>query len=65
MKADGGKKGTRINLSVILLGALHNISHNPKIQATALDFELLRSIGKQTFEKIRPFFCDVVEGELN
>ena len=77
-KVDGGKKRTKINLNVILLDsisrphfyrilpkavkALHDISHDPKIQATALDFELLQSIGQQTFENMRPFFCGVVEG---
>ena len=77
-KVDGGQKRTKINLNVILLDsisrphfyrilpravkALHDISHNAKIQATALDFELLQSIGQQTFENMRPFFCGVVEG---
>ena len=77
-KVNGGQKRTKINLNVILLDsisrphfyrilpravkALHDISHNAKIQATALDFELLQSIGQQTFENMRPFFCGVVEG---
>ena len=80
-KVDGGKKRTKINLNVILLDsisrphfyrilpravkALHNISHDPKIQATTLDFELVQGIGQQTFENIRPFFCGVLEGEWN
>lgn len=80
-KVDGGKKRTKINLNVILLDsisrphfyrilpraveALQNISHDPKIKATTLDFELVQSTGQQTFENVRPFFCGVLEGEWN
>ncbi|PFX11831.1 hypothetical protein AWC38_SpisGene24313 [Stylophora pistillata] len=75
-KVDGGKKRTKINLNVILLDsisrphfyrilpraveALQNISHDPKIKATTLDFELVQSTGQQTFENLRPIFCGVV-----
>lgn len=78
-KVDGGKNRTKINLNVILLDsisrphfyrilpraveALHKISHDPKIQATTLDFELVQGIGQQTFENIRPFFCGVLEDD--
>ena len=44
--------------------ALKKISEDPTIKATALDFELVQSIGQQTFENLRPFFSGVLKGVL-
>ena len=79
-KAAKGKKRSRININVIMLDsisrphfhrimpraveALRKIVHDPNIKATALDFELVQSIGQQTFENLRPFFSGVLKGEL-
>ena len=43
--------------------ALRNIVQDPSIKATTLDFELVQSIGQQTFENLRPFFSGVLKGE--
>ena len=42
--------------------ALKKISEDPKIKSTYLDFELVQSIGQQTFENLRPFFSGVLKG---
>ena len=44
--------------------ALRDISHDSNSKATVLDFELAQSIGHQTFENMRPFFCGVLKGEF-
>ena len=43
--------------------ALRKIVQDPDIKATALDFELVQSIGQQTFENLRPFFSGVLKGK--
>lgn len=43
--------------------ALRKIVQDPNIKATALDFELVQSIGQQTFENLRPFFSGVLKGK--
>ena len=45
--------------------ALRKIAQDPNIKATALDFELVQSIGQQTFENLRPFFSGVLKGECS
>ena len=42
--------------------ALKKISEDSAIKAMFLDFELVQSIGQQTFENLRPFFCGVLKG---
>ena len=75
-----GKNTSRINVNVIMLDsisrphfyrimpraveALNKIVQDPNIKATALDFELVQSIGQQTFENLRPFFSGVLKGEF-
>ncbi|XP_022796506.1 uncharacterized protein LOC111334958 [Stylophora pistillata] len=44
--------------------ALRKIKEDSTIKATSLDFELAQSIGQQTFENLRPFFCGVLKGAL-
>ena len=44
--------------------ALRKILQDPSIKATAMDFELLQSVGQQTFDNLRPFFSGVMKGEL-
>ena len=76
---EGGNRSS-ININVIMLdsisrphfyrilprasGALRKILHDPNIKATAMDFELLHSVGQQTFNNLRPFFSGVMKGEL-
>jgi len=76
---DGGNR-SNININVIMLdsisrphfyrilprasGALRKILQDPNIKATAMDFELLQSVGQQTFDNLRPFFSGVMKGEL-
>ncbi|PFX29718.1 hypothetical protein AWC38_SpisGene5490 [Stylophora pistillata] len=43
--------------------ALRKINQDSSIKATALDFELVQSIGQQTFENLRPFFCGVLKDD--
>jgi len=43
--------------------ALRKIVQDPNIKATALDFELVQSIGQQTFENLRPFFSGVLKDD--
>ncbi|CAH3133546.1 unnamed protein product [Pocillopora meandrina] len=43
--------------------ALKKISEDPKIKSTYLDFELVQSIGQQTFENLRPFFSGVLKDD--
>ena len=42
---------------------LRRIAQDPDIKATALDFELLQSVGQQTFDNMRPFFSGVIKGK--
>ena len=42
--------------------AFKKISEDSAIKAMFLDFELVQSIGQQTFENLRPFFCGVLKG---
>ena len=44
--------------------SLRKIVQDPNVKATVLDFELVQSIGQQTFENLRPFFSGVLKGEL-
>lgn len=44
--------------------ALRKILEDSTIKATFLDFELVQSIGQQTFENLRPFFSGVLKGTL-
>ena len=44
--------------------ALKKISEDSAIKAMFLDFELVQSIGQQTFENLRPFFSGVLKGDL-
>ena len=75
-----GKSKGGININVIMLDSisrphfyrilpraaesLRKIVQDPNIKATVLDFELVQSIGQQTFENLRPFFSGVLKGEL-
>ncbi|XP_078343835.1 uncharacterized protein LOC144629491 [Oculina patagonica] len=43
--------------------ALRKIVQDPNIKGTALDFELVQSIGQQTFENLRPFFSGVLKDD--
>ena len=45
------------------VGSLRKIVLDPDIKATVLDFELVQSIGQQTFENLRPFFSGILKGE--
>ena len=79
-KVENGKSRSAINVNLVLLDsisrphfyrtlpraskALHKINEDSNITATALDFELVQSIGQQTFENMRPFFCGVLKGEF-
>ena len=78
-KVAEGKSKSRININVIMLDSisrphfyrilpravesLRKIVQDPNIKATVLDFELVQSIGQQTFENLRPFFSGVLKGE--
>ena len=78
-KVEDGQRKRGININVIMLDsisrphfyrimpraveALRKIVQDPSIKATALDFELVQSIGQQTFENLRPFFSGVLKGE--
>lgn len=78
-KVEDGQSKRGIDINVIMLDsisrphfyrimpraveALRKIVQDPKIKATALDFELVQSIGQQTFENLRPFFSGVLKGE--
>ena len=42
---------------------LRRIAQDPDVKATALDFELLQSVGQQTFDNMRPFFSGVIKGK--
>ena len=80
-KVEDRKSKGAININVIMLDsisrphfyrilpraveALRKITQDPNINATALDFELVQSIGQQTFENLRPFFSGVLKGELS
>lgn len=79
-KVQGDSNRSNININVIMLdsisrphfyrilpratGALRKILQDPNIKATAMDFELLQSVGQQTFDNLRPFFSGVMKGEL-
>ena len=79
-KVEDGQPKRGIDINVIMLDsisrphfyrimpraveALRKIGQDPNIKATALDFELVQSIGQQTFENLRPFFSGVLKGEL-
>ena len=79
-KVEEGKSKGGFNINVIMLDSisrphfyrilpravesLHKIVEDPNIKATVLDFELVQSIGQQTFENLRPFFSGVLKGEL-
>ena len=78
-KVVDGKSKRSIDINVVMLDsisrphfyrimpraveALRKIVQDSKIKATALDFELVQSIGQQTFENLRPFFSGVLKGE--
>ena len=80
-KVAEGKSRSLININVIMLDSisrphfhrilpravesLRKIEQDPNIKATALDFELVQSIGQQTFENLRPFFSGVLKGVLS
>ena len=75
-----GKSKGGININVIMLDSisrphfyrilpravesLRKIVQDPNIKATVLDFELVQSIGQQTFENLRPFFSGILKGDL-
>ena len=77
-KVEDGKTRSAINVNVIMLDsisrphfyryipraaeAFRKIVRDPSIKATVLDFELVQSIGQQTFENLRPFFSGVLKG---
>ena len=79
-KVENSKRRSSINVNVIVLDsisrphfyrilprsvqALRDISHDANSKATVLNFELAQSIGHQTFENMRPFFCGVLKGEF-
>ena len=79
-KVQDGNNRSSININVIMLdsisrphfyrmlpratGALGKILRNSNIKATAMDFELLQSVGQNTFDSLRPFFSGVMKGEL-
>ena len=44
--------------------ALKKISEDSTIKTMFLDFELVQSIGQQTFENLISFFCGVLESAL-
>ena len=78
-KVEDGQRKRGIDINVIMLDsisrphfyrvmpraveALRKIVQDPNINATALDFELVQSIGQQTFENLRSFFSGVLKGE--
>lgn len=78
-KDEEGSGRNNINVNVIVLdsvarphfyrilprsvAALRKIAQDPGIKATALDFELFQSVGKHTFDNMRPFFSGVIKGE--
>ena len=80
-KAEDDETKGGINVNVIMLDSisrphfyrilpravesLRKIVQDPNIKATLLDFELVQSIGQQTFENLRPFFSGVLKGELS
>ena len=41
--------------------SLRNIVHDPKIKATALDFELLQSVAAHTFQNMKAFFSGSIK----
>ena len=78
-KVGDGQRKSGIDINVVMLDsisrphfyrvmpraveALRKIVQDPNIKATALDFELVQSIGQQTFENLRPFFSGVLKGK--
>ena len=78
-KVEEGKSKGGININVIMLDSIsrphfyrilpravesfRKIVQDTNIKATVLDFELVQSIGQQTFENLRPFFSGVLKGE--
>ena len=80
-KVKDGWRRRNINVNVIVLdsvarphfyrilrrsvAALRKTVQDPKIKATALDFELFQSVGQQTFDNMRPFISGVIKGESN
>ena len=80
-KAEDDKTKGGININVIMLDSisrphfyrilpravesLRKIVQDPNKKATVLDFELVQSIGQQTFENLRPFFSGVLKGEFS
>ncbi|XP_022800581.1 uncharacterized protein LOC111338367 isoform X2 [Stylophora pistillata] len=78
-KVEGGEKRKQISVNVISMDslsrphfyrslprtveALRKIKNDFNIQATALDFQIFQSIGEQTFDNLRPFFCGVVKDD--
>ena len=79
-KVEDGKNRSGININVITFDsisrphfyrtlpraveALKKINQDANIKATTMDFELVQSIGQQTFDILRPFFSGVLKGEL-
>ena len=78
-KEENDNERSNINVNVIVLDSvarphfyrilprsvavLRMIAQDPEIKVTALDFELLQSVGQQTFDNMRPFFSGVIKGE--
>ena len=78
-REENGNNRSNINVNVIVLdsiarphfyrilprsvSALRKIAQDPEIKVTALDFELLQSVGEHTFDNIRPFFSGVIKGK--
>ena len=80
-REEDGSSRSNINVNVIVLDSiarphfyrilarsvavLRKIAQDPEIKVTALDFELLQSIGEHTFDNMRPFFSGVIKGEYS
>ena len=78
-KVGDGHHRSGININIVMLDSisrphfyrvmpravetLRKIVQDPNIKATALDFEVVQSIGQQTFENLRPFFSGVLKGK--
>ncbi|KAJ7389015.1 ligand-gated sodium channel [Desmophyllum pertusum] len=62
---DGKKRSDRISIETLprAVEAFKKINEDPNIKATAMDFELVQSIGQQTFENLRPFFSSVLKDD--
>ena len=80
-KDNEDSRKSKINVNVIVLdsiarthfyrilpksvAALREIAQDPKLKATALDFELFQSVGQATFDNMRPFFSGIIRGEFH